>query len=322
MAKNYTFGAGLWLFGQFVDRYAAGGYGPGVSTVETIERAAQVDGIEVVDINYPFSDGESLADVKAAFERTGLRAWAVTPHIYMDEFVRGAFTHPDPAIRRKAIDRCKEAVDVARELNPHYVKFWPGQDGYDYPFQADYQQLWELSVNGVRELAEFAPDMQFAIEYKFKEPRTHMFFCNAATTVLATMDIPNVGIVMDVGHSFFAKETPAEAVQLAHRFGKLTSVEINDNWREWDDDLTVGSVHLIESLEFMLALRKIDWQGPILLDQFPFREDPVKAASQSIATIRKLDAMLDKIDMNALRAAQNAQDALAAQQLVLDLFLS
>jgi xylose isomerase len=260
--------------------------------------------------------------VKAALEHNNLRAWAVTPHIYMDEFVRGAFTHPDASIRRKAIDRCKAAIEVAHELNPHYVKFWPGQDGYDYPFQADYQQLWDLSVSGIRELAEFAPDMQFAIEYKFKEPRTHMFFCNAATTILAVQDIPNVGLVMDVGHSLLAKETPAEAVQLAHRFGKLTSVEINDNWREWDDDLAVGSVHLVESLEFMLALRKIDWQGPILLDQFPFREDPVKAAQQSIETIRKLDAMLDRIDMDALQAAQQDQDALAAQKLVLDLFLT
>ena len=55
--------------------------------------------------------------------------------------------------------------------------------------------------------------------------------------------------VMDLGHSFFAKETPSEAIQFAHRRGRLTSVEVNDNWREWDDDMTVGSVHLIETLE-------------------------------------------------------------------------
>ncbi len=321
---DLTFGAGLWMFGQFVDRYAADAYGPAVNTLEAIDKAGQVGELDVVDINYPFGDGITVEQVKDAFAKNNLKAHAVTPHIYMREYTRGAFTNPDPAVRQQAIDRCKEAIEVAHELNPKYVKFWPGQDGYDYPFQADYQQLWEMSVGAVRELAEFAPEMQFAIEYKFKEPRTHMFFCNAATTILAIQDIgvDNVGIVMDVGHSLFAKETPAEAVQLAHRFGKLTSVEINDNWREWDDDLTVGSIHLVESLEFMLALRKINWTDPILLDQFPFREDPVKAAQASINTIRKLDAMLDRIDMDALKAAQNQQDALAAQQLVLDLFLS
>lgn len=320
---DYTFGAGLWMFGQFVDRYAADAYGPPVTTLEAIDRAGEVGDLEVVDINYPFGGDITVEQVQEAFERNGLRAYAVTPHIYMREFTRGAFTNPDPAVRQRAIDRCKAAIEVARELNPKYVKFWPGQDGYDYPFQADYRELWELSVGAVRELAEFAPDMQFAIEYKFKEPRTHMFFCNAATTLLAIQDmgVDNVGIVMDVGHSFFAKETPAEAVQLAHRFGKLSSVEINDNWREWDDDLVVGSIHLIETLEFMLALRNIEWTEPILLDQFPFREDPVEAARESIRTIRRLDALLDEIDMDALREAQSNQDAVAAQRLIHNLLL-
>ena len=105
------------------------------------------------------------------------------------------------------------------------------------------------------------------------------------------LGVGNVGIVFDSGHSFLAKETPAEAVQLAARHGRLTSVEVNDNWREWDDDLTVGLVHLMETLEFLLALRKIGWEQVILLDRFPFREDPVAAASESIRTIRQLDAL-------------------------------
>ena len=44
--------------------------------------------------------------------------------------------------------------------------------------------------------------------------------------------------------------------------------------------MAVGSVHLIETLEFLRALRKIGWDEPILLDQFPFREDPVEAAAR------------------------------------------
>jgi xylose isomerase len=105
------------------------------------------------------------------------------------------------------------------------------------------------------------------------------------------------------------------------RRGKLVSVEVNDNWREWDDDMAVGSVHLIETLEFLHALRQVDWQGPILLDQFPFREDPIQAAHSSIRTIRALDSLLDRIDLNALAAAQERQDALEAQRIVLDMLI-
>jgi xylose isomerase len=127
--------------------------------------------------------------------------------------------------------------------------------------------------------------------------------------------------VLDLGHSFFAKETPADVLQMVSRRGKLVSVEVNDNWREWDDDLTVGSIHLIETLEFFLEVRKIGWQEPILLDQFPFREDPVEAARTSIRTVRAIDRTLDRLDLEALRIAQERQDALAAQHLLTDLLL-
>lgn len=323
-ALRKTYGAGLWLFGQFVDRYASDAYGPPVSTVAAIDRAGKVGTLSVLDINYPFSEASiDVAEVKDALERNRLRAWAVTPHLYTREFQKGAFTNPDAAIRRGAIELCKEAVEVARALGARYVKFWPGQDGFDYPFQADYRQLWDLTVAGVKEVASSDAQMQFAIEYKAKEPRTHMTLSTAARTLLAIEEVglPNVGIVMDLGHSLFAQETPAEVVDLIHRRGRLVSVELNDNWRQWDDDLTVGAVHLVETLEFLWSLRRIGWQGPLLLDQFPFREDPIMAARQSVATIEAMERVLDRIDRETLLAAQHRQDALQAQRLIQTLFL-
>ncbi len=321
---NPEFGAGLWMFQQFVDRYASDAYGPPVGTLAAIERAAAAGDIKVLDINYPFAgDGVTVDQVLETLQRTGLRAQAVTPHLYMREFRTGSFTNPDPALRSKAIDLGKQAVEIAHALEAKYVKLWPGQDGYDYPFQVDYAQIWDHQVSGVRAVAETAPQMQFAIEYKLKEPRVHMLFSSAARTLLAIEDmgVANVGIVLDLGHSFFAKETPADVLQLVARRGKLVSVELNDNWREWDDDMAVGSVHLIETLEFLQALRQINWQGPLLLDQFPFREDPIEAARSSIRTIRALNRLLDRIDLSVLVAAQNRQDALAAQRMVMDLLL-
>jgi xylose isomerase len=322
--SKYEFGAGIWMFQQFVDRYATDAYGPEVSTLEAIERAAAVGDIKVLDINYPFAgEGVTVEQVRETLQRTGLRAQAITPHLYMREFQMGSFTNPDAKVRRKAIDLSKQAIEIARQLDAKYVKFWPGQDGFDYPFQADYRRLWDYSVEGIREVAQGSPDIQFAIEYKEKEPRTHMFFSSAARTLLAIEDmrVENVGIVFDLGHSFFAKETPAEAVQLVARRGKLVSVELNDNWRDWDDDMAVGSIHLIETLEFLYALRQINWQGPLLLDQFPFREDAVQAARASIRTIRSLDQVLDRLDLGALTAAQDRQNALEAQRIALNALL-
>jgi xylose isomerase len=271
-------------------------------------------------VNFPFnSPDESVDDVAAALDRTGIRAIAITPHLYMRQFGKGSFTNPDAKVRQQAVDLCKRGVDIAGRLNATYLKFWPGQDGYDYPFQADHARLWDLQLDGVRQVVESAPELQFAIEYKLKEPRNHMVFSTAARTLLGIEDIgaPNLGIVLDMGHSLFAKETPADVLQLVHRRGRLVSVEVNDNLREWDDDMVVGSVHPVETLEFLWALRRIGWERPVLLDQFPFREDPVGAATLSIQVIEGMERMLDRIDSAALLDAQERQDALAAQAIVL-----
>jgi xylose isomerase len=151
----------------------------------------------------------------------------------------------------------------------------------------------------------------------------HISYATAARTLvgITQMARDDVGIVVDLGHSLFAKETPADALHLVNDLGRLFTVEVNDNWREWDDDLPVGSVHLVETLEFFLALRQIGWDQPILLDQFPFREDPVEAARTSIATMRAIDGALDRLDLDALADAQRRQDPLAAQRLVTELLL-
>jgi xylose isomerase len=97
---NYEFGAGIWMFQQFIDRYATDAYGPPVGTLEAIERATAVGDIKVLDINYPFAgEGVTVAQVRETLQRTGLRAQAITPHLYMREFQLGSFTNPDPAVR-------------------------------------------------------------------------------------------------------------------------------------------------------------------------------------------------------------------------------
>jgi xylose isomerase len=166
--------------------------------------------------------------------------------------------------------------------------------------------------------------MKFAIEYKPREPRVSMFFSSAAKTLLAIadMDVPNVGILLDFGHSLYGGESPAEAARLIHSRGLLYGIDVNDNFRSWDDDLVVGSVHLVETLEFFYTLRECGWDGVWQLDQFPFREDSVEAARAGIETMRSIHRALDRLDVAALRRAQDRQDALAASRIARQALLS
>ena len=75
MSEMPVFGAGIWHFATYKDRYATEGYGPPVGLLEQIDKAGAVGDLSVVDLNWPFAgfDG-SLDDVKAALERNQLRA--------------------------------------------------------------------------------------------------------------------------------------------------------------------------------------------------------------------------------------------------------
>src|SRR5215510_3141712 len=160
------FGAGLWHFASYLDRYATDGYAPPVTTLEQIDRAGAVGDLSYVDVPYPFTAGVTVTDVKAALEKNRLKAIGVTPEIYMRRFSKGAFTNPDPDVRTAALQALNEAADVVRQLEAKYLKVWPGQDGWDYPFQVDHGVLWKNSLDGIGQLASENPDLKFVIEYK------------------------------------------------------------------------------------------------------------------------------------------------------------
>lgn len=315
--STQKFGAGIWHFATYVDRYATDGYGPPRGLVEMIDLAGQVDDLSVVDINFPFVAGAGVREVEEALARNNLEVIGITPEIYTREFAKGAFTNPDRGVRRRAKELVTEAANMVRHFGAKYVKLWPGQDGWDYPFQVDHQAVWKSSLDGVGELASENPDLQFVIEYKPREPRVHMSFDSVSRTLLGIekIGLPNVGILLDFGHSLYGGESPADAAQLAIDYGRLFGMDVNDNLRGWDDDMIAGSVHPIELFEFFYTLRKNGWEGVWQLDQFPFREDCVAAANSAIAFLKAVERALDKLDFEEMRKAQARHDAVTATNL-------
>lgn len=317
MSKQ-KFGAGIWHFATYVDRYATDGYGPPVTLIDAINMAGQVGDLSVVDLNYPFADPKlEMSTVDEALKRNNLSVIGVTPEIYNREFIKGAFTNPDAGVRRRANEVVNDAANVVRHFKADYVKLWPGQDGWDYPFQVDHKALWKHSIDGVGELASQNPDLKFVIEYKPREPRAHMSYDSVARTLLGIekIGLPNVGILLDFGHALYGGESPADSAQLAIDYGRLFGMDVNDNFRAWDDDLVAGTVHPIEIFEFFYTLRKNKWEGVWQLDQFPFRENAVDAAKMAVTFLKAVERGLDKLDFKAMQAAQDRHDALAALQL-------
>jgi xylose isomerase len=317
--SKQLFGAGIWHFATYVDRYATDGYGEPRSILDAIKLAGQVRDLSVVDLNWPFFGGDfTNQQVKQALDEQNLSVIGITPEIYTRVFAKGSFTNPDPGVRKLAHDLITDAADVVRYFGADYVKLWPGQDGWDYPFQVDYGTLWKHSMDGVGQLAAENPDLKFVIEYKPREPRVHMSYSSVARTLLAIekIGLPNLGILLDFGHALFGGESPSDSAQLAIDYGRLFGMDVNDNLRSWDDDMIAGTVHPIELFEFFYTLEKNNWKGVWQLDQFPFREDSVAAADSAIDFLKAVQRGLAKLDVPGLEKAQAEHDAVTALRLV------
>ncbi len=312
------YSAGLWVFAQSVEKF--GGYTTTNPVHNQIKMAASVPGLQGLELISPLHvTPENARQVKGWLEDSDLQPVSVNPYVWTESaWKQGAFTSPDPKIRQQAIDRGKEAIEIGHILGTRRMCLWPGEDGWDYHFQADYRRLWDLEAEGVRQLAECDPETRIGIEYKLHEPRTHMLVSNAAKAALlgCSLGLPNVGGYLDFGHALMARENPAESVVLLSRLDRLVGVHVNDNYGLGDDDIMVGSVHLWEMIEFLLTLDEVGYDGWLTLDLVPKREDVVAACSGSIRAMETYARLIASLDRTALHAAQAEMDAISIQRMI------
>jgi len=273
--------------GSCADRYVSQGYDEAVEISELfarVSRIPQVTGVELVG-TWHVKD-HNIKELKKYLDDYNLQLSSIIPdHFGQAMWKNGSFSSRDPKIRRQAIEHAKEMMDVAAELGGNLISLWPGQDGYDYVFQNDYIRERDYITESLREVCSYREDIKVALEYKIKEPRTHSYISTAAVTLLIVQEIgsKNCGVTIDFGHALNAYENPAETVALLKKYGdKLFHVHMNDNYRHWDDDMMVGSVHTVETLEFFYWLKRTAYQGWLSIDQYPYREESLAAVREGV----------------------------------------
>jgi xylose isomerase len=297
------------------------------SMMQMAQRAASVDGLTDLDLNYPDHVNADPRQIARELGDIGLSINGFAMRYYTNPaFKLGAFTNPDAAVRREAIDLTKQGIDAAREAGTSLMTLWLGQDGFDYAFQADYATLWQHEIDGIREVAAHDPDCQISLEYKPNEPRSYSLMPDAATTLLAIKEVglPNLGVTLDFAHVLYADEQPAFAAALIARHSKVLGVHLNDGYSKRDDGLMVGAVHTLQTIEMLRQVRKDGYAGAIYFDTFPDMTglDPVRECETNIATVKRMFAVVDALDRdNGLADAIERQDAVAANAIVQNLTL-
>lgn len=315
------FSANINTFNACADRYVLSGYGERLTVEQMIDAATHVEGLTGVEVvGLWHVNDENVTQVNRRIHDAGFEVTCVTPDIWAQaKWGKGSFASNDPVIRRAAIQEVKKSMEWAKQMDCEVVDLWFGQDGFDYPFQADYIANWQRIIEGTIECAEHLPEIKIVIEYKPKEPRTHCHIGTVGNTLLLLSQVnkPNVGAMIDVGHALMAYENTAESAALLQHFGnKLFYMHFNDNWRLWDDDLTVGSVHTIELIELVYWLDRMNYTGWYALDIFPYRENGVRAAAESIKWIQGAQKLLNKMGRDNIAQVIATGDALAASAML------
>lgn len=292
-----------------------------IDIFQTIESYHHIKGITHLEFNYP--EHIKPYDMNRLIEAVGdLKVNGVATR-FGEHFVAGEFSNSNENIGMEAVDLCKEAADACRRLNGEVLTVWLGFDGFDYPFQLDYEQKWKKIIRSFQEIADYAMALgiKISIEYKPYEPRAFSVIDGIGMTMMAIYEIdrPNVGVTLDFCHMLMKRESPAFSLALAAYKGKLYGLHMNDGYGAIDNGLIFGSVHLSQALEFVYYLKKYKYDGVIFFDSFPFREDVCSEVKLNVEMFNRLNDMIDNVGMHNIASIVSRQDGIESQRLILQM---
>ncbi len=267
---------------------------------EKFQMISQLEGIEAAEVVFPYevSSVDELNHLKEKY-KTGLSA--VNVNVKAEpEFRNGGLTSTVKSIREKAVQFIKDAKDFARQVGADKVTCCPLADGYEFSFQTDYGESWRYLVETFGEAGSYRPEIPLFIEYKPKETRGKCFLDSAAKTLCLIKDIgvPNLGITVDIGHSIYGNENPAEAISLIAHNGIPFYVHSNDNDGTWDWDYMVASKNFLTFVEFIYYLQKFGYEDYITSDSSPTRFDIKSFFEANVRWTNKIWHLLEEIDKN------------------------
>jgi xylose isomerase len=327
MKRRIKNSIGIWAFGAAATRFVPSGYHPEASKEDMVTRTRRVvDGLgdfyDGFEFHYP---GEVSEDNFCAIQRAlgGKDLYCVAPGFHtMDEFHLGSFVNPDAKRRRLAVVLAKRAVDIARRAGSNLI-IWPGAEGYNYPFQVDYRQQWDYFIGNVAEVVDYAYQRRVKVflEHKNSEPAMKIYMRNIGMTIFTIQKIAERGvntsllkINMDWQHLIMNGEPLAEYAALLMREGLLGHHHSNSGWGVFDDDNMTGSLNFKEALALAkeLQLGGYGKRGErIGFDLFPYTEDPIEAAIQSVKQWEFIWEVAQAIETKAFLAARRKKDAVA-----------
>ena len=320
-----------WAFGNSGTRFKVFAQ-PGVprDPCEKIADAAQVHrytGVAPsVSLHIPWDRVEDYAALARHADDLGVRLGVINSNTFQDDDYRlGSVTHPDPAVRRKALEHLLECIDIMDATGSRDLKLWFA-DGTNYPGQDDIRARQDRLAESLAAVYRRLGDGQrMLLEYKLFEPAFY------------ATDVPDWGtayahclklgeaakVVVDTGHH--APGTNIEfIVAFLLREAKLGAFDFNSRFYG-DDDLMVGAAdpfQLFRIMHEVIGAGGLDPRAGVnfMLDQCHNIEPKIPAQIRSVLNVQEATARALLVDRPALSAAQRAGDVLGANAVLMDAY--
>jgi L-rhamnose isomerase/sugar isomerase len=327
-APSWAVGTGGTRFGRF----PVGGEPR--TTEEKLDDVAALHALtganRTVSLHVPWDDPDDPAALRAYADELGLGFDAMNSNTFQDNpsttgdgavsYKFGSFAHPDPTVRKFALDHNLAVVELGVALGARAITVWLG-DGMNHPGQARFVDQFERVAEGLHTLHDALPEgWEMYTEHKPYEPSYYASVNPdwGSSLLLAERAGPNAKCLVDLGHHLPGTNIEQVVSRLA-MVGRLGGFHFNDS-KYGDDDLTVGSINPFQF--FLVALELVDiGNGRMpeigyMIDASHNLKDPLEDLVQATDQIQLAIAQALLVDRDALRDHQDACDpAMAAEVL-------
>ncbi|NMB25818.1 MAG: L-rhamnose isomerase [Firmicutes bacterium] len=294
---------------------------------EKLEDAAEVHrmtGITPsVALHIPWDKVEDYQDVMDYAHGLGLTIGAINPNLFQEpEYKLGSVCHPDPSVRKMAIDHLLECVEIMHSTGSKILSLWLA-DGTNYPGQDDFRSRKRRLEEAMEMVyAALASDERLLIEYKFFEPAFyHTDIADWGMATLLAMKLgPKAQTLVDLGHHPLGTNIEHIVAYLIDE-GKLGGFHFNSK-KYADDDLTTGAINPYEL--FLIYNELVAGEADpgsnldvvYMIDQSHNVKPKVAAMIQSVEQIQMAYAKALLVDRKGLADAQEQGDIIGAETIL------
>ena len=325
---SWALGSGGTRFGRF----SIGGEPRNLE--EKIEDIALLHALNrssgAVSLHIPWDIPSDASAIKALAAQHGLRFDAMNSNTFQDQpnqrlsYKFGSMQHVDKSFRKQAIEHNIEVIKYGVQLGSSSLTVWLS-DGSNFPGQLNFRKAFQNTLESLKEVYAALPnDWKMFVEYKAFEPNFYsMTVGDWGQSLLYASKLGDKAFTLvDLGHHL-PNTNIEQIVSLLLMEKKLGGFHFNDS-KYGDDDLTVGSIRpyqlfLIfnELIEGMDA-RGMDHASDLawMIDASHNVKDPLEDLLQSVEAIMVAYAQALLVDREKLSEAQNANDVVAAQEIL------